>query len=119
LHRELLPDDLSGLDAEGRAASIHPYQVQTHAGEPVFFDVEVRNPFTFHETAEVRMVVPAGWQVQELVAAVALGRFEVQTVQFRVTPPEGLKTRRARVAIDLTVGTRRLGQQAEALVTVI
>lgn len=35
-----------------------------------------------------------------------------------VVPTPGLRVRRARVAVDLTIAGRRLGQQAEALVSV-
>jgi hypothetical protein len=39
------------------------------------------------------------------------------TLRF-VLRPAGEPVRRARIAVDVSIGSRRLGQQAEALVTV-
>ncbi len=44
---------------------------------------------------------------------------ETGTVGSRLTPPHGITVRRARVRADVTIGGRPLGQQAEALVTVV
>ncbi len=55
----------------------------------------------------------------EAEARLSLRASETGTVGFRLTPPHGLTVRRARVAADVTIGGRPLGQQAEALVTVL
>jgi hypothetical protein len=62
-------------------------------------------------------VVPSGWSVDEPECRVALAPHGRATVRFGVTAPAG-PVRRARVAVDLTIGGVRFGQQAEALVTV-
>lgn len=149
LQRELLHPDVIGLDAEGFAARLSPYQVDARAGEPVEFVAEVRNPFDRRVTADVCVVAPDGWGClprvllwtgpgchpelvegchpklvegchPELVeGANLLGPHETRAMRFRVTPPAGLTVRRARVAVDLAFDGRRFGQQAEALVNVL
>jgi hypothetical protein len=47
-----------------------------------------------------------------------LDAYERIEARFAITPPLGATARRARLGADLTVGERRLGQVAEALVTV-
>ena len=49
---------------------------------------------------------------------VELAPHELREVYFSILVPEGIKVRRARLAVDLTFGELKLGQQAEALVTV-
>jgi glyoxylase-like metal-dependent hydrolase (beta-lactamase superfamily II) len=118
LHRELLPLDTIDMGAEGAGAKIQPYQVSTYGGECIEFDVEIVNPLPREETAVVTMVAPAGWQVLETDGSVVLKPHEVRSVKFQVIVPPGTKVRRARVAVEVTVGSHRFGQQAEALVTV-
>jgi glyoxylase-like metal-dependent hydrolase (beta-lactamase superfamily II) len=119
LHEQLLPVEISGLGAEGVAARLQPYQLVAYGGRPVALEVEIRNPFPYEEEAVVRPAVPAGWQAEEGEVRLRLAPCSTGRTTFHVTPPHGLAARRARVAVDLTVGSRRLGQQAEALVTVV
>jgi hypothetical protein len=62
--------------------------------------------------------VPRGWTVDPSRHELQLAEKEEATVRFRVSPGDGGPIRRARVAVDLTVGDMSFGQQAEALVTV-
>ncbi|MDF2628279.1 MAG: fold metallo-hydrolase [Symbiobacteriaceae bacterium] len=116
---EVTPDFLEKLLTEGRQLErlhhellavepveviIHPYQITAVGGEPVTVTVEIRG---VADRPDVQLVVPEGW------TAVAAG-----PLTFTVTPPAGLRTRRARIAADVTLGARRLGQVAEALITV-
>jgi len=64
----------------------------------------------------VEIITPVGWQADPPALRVTLSAKEWQKVSFSVTAPEGQPVRRARVALDVTVGSRRFGQQAEALV---
>ena len=118
LHEQLLPMEECDFDAEGIGVWLHPYQVEVEAGHTQVFEVEIRNPFHSTEEACVGLVVPQGWQVDTEVQRVQLQNKATAKVQFAVTPPHGIQVRRARIAADLTVGERRFGQQAEALVTV-
>jgi glyoxylase-like metal-dependent hydrolase (beta-lactamase superfamily II) len=118
LHADLLPTIGYDPAAPARVAWLRPYQVDATGGERVTITAEVRNPLG--EAADVTLVpvVPVGWTVDapELHAQLAAG--ETGCVQFDVTPPVGPAVRRARIAVDVTVGGQRLGQLAEALVTV-
>jgi glyoxylase-like metal-dependent hydrolase (beta-lactamase superfamily II) len=118
-HRELLPPAVLQFGAEGFAASIEPYEVTVEGGESVQLTVAVNGDGGSgigdqQTAAAVRLAVPEGWRVEPEAAAVALGGSAV----FVVTPPVGLQVRRERVAADVTIGDWRLGQQAEALVSV-
>jgi len=117
LHRELLPLDEVDFGAGGFGARIEPYQSWVCPGETLDAEVTVRNPFGRTGEADIAMVVPRGWSAQPAVRQVDLVARGEAVVPFRVrvgaTP-----TRRARIAVDLTVAGVRFGQQAEALVTV-
>lgn len=117
VHRALLPLDDVDFDAEGVGLRIEPYQATVEAGASVRYDVEIVNPFGHDDTAEVEFVTPSGWAVTPPRAAVELPARARGVVHFDVTPC-GPAVRRARVAADLTVGARRFGQHAEALVDV-
>ena len=118
LHRELLPLDEVDLDAEGVGAWVRPYQGETAPGRPLHLEVEARNPHHGAEEVVVRMVVPAGWTCEPPSRTATAGPTEHVTFGFTVTPPATGTVRRARVAADLTVGERRFGPHAEALVSV-
>jgi glyoxylase-like metal-dependent hydrolase (beta-lactamase superfamily II) len=115
LHDELLPED--GLGDGGFAARLEPYRSTVAPGEEYELTAIVRNPFARPETAHLRLVLPAGWQVAELTQELDLDAHGEGTAVFRVragTEP----VRRARVAVDLTVGEAPFGQQAESLADV-
>jgi glyoxylase-like metal-dependent hydrolase (beta-lactamase superfamily II) len=117
LHETLLPLDTVDFGAEGVGARLEPYQTRACGGEPLAFDVELRNPFHQPAEARVRLVAPPGWQVEPAEALCLLPAGGTATQAFTVTAPPGLTVRRARLAADLTVNGQRFGQQAEALVT--
>jgi hypothetical protein len=77
----------------------------------------VRNPFDRTETATITLVVPDGWTALPGVEDAHLEEGGEATVHFEVSPGDR-PARQARVAADVTIGDVRLGQQAEALVTV-
>lgn len=118
LHRELLPLADVDFGAEGFGARIYPYQSATRPGEPLSLQVEVTNPFRWTELIAVQMVLPADWKCSPPVAYAQVPGNATTTLTFEVLPPAFGEWRRARVAADLTVGSRRIGQHAEALVDV-
>jgi glyoxylase-like metal-dependent hydrolase (beta-lactamase superfamily II) len=118
LHRQLLPLEEVDFGAEGFGLRLRPYQVTARSGQPLQFEVEVRNPFAHAAPAEIRVVLPAGWLADLATISLHLEPKETRLVTFQVTPPKGHAVRRARLAADLTVGDHRFGQQAEALVTI-
>jgi len=98
LHDELLPDE--GFGTAGFGARIEPYRSRPGTTE---FTVFVRNPFERAETATIGF---AGEQ-----RTIELGPKGEAAVTFVVTSEAP-----RRLAADLTVGSARFGQQAEAIV---
>jgi glyoxylase-like metal-dependent hydrolase (beta-lactamase superfamily II) len=113
LHRDVLPLDDVDFGAEGFGARIVPYRSTCAAGETLVLDVEVLNPFGREETAAVELVVPQGWEVAPARAEVLLAAHGTGSVRFDVRPAA---PGAAVIAADLSVGDRRFGQQAQALV---
>jgi glyoxylase-like metal-dependent hydrolase (beta-lactamase superfamily II) len=111
LHRELLPLEDVDFGAEGFGARIEPYRSIVQNGNPLEFDVAVRNPFDRPAVATVRLVIPDGWQAAPDSQEVPLDALGEGTVRFRVRALSG-----GWIAVDLTVGGVPFGQQAEALV---
>jgi hypothetical protein len=66
----------------------------------------------------VTLAVPSGWKSEPDRVSLALAPAERTEARFSVTPPPDLRARRVRLAADYTVGERRFGQVAEALVNV-
>ena len=118
LHRELLPLSDVDFEAEGVGAWIRPYQAATAPGRPFTVEVEARNPFAGEDEVTVELVVPAGWRAAPATATGVVPGRAGATFEFEITPPARGTWRRARLAADLTVGGRRFGQHAEALVDV-
>jgi glyoxylase-like metal-dependent hydrolase (beta-lactamase superfamily II) len=136
LHRELLLEE-PDLSRDDLLVRLYPYQAEAHGDEPVELTAEVRNPFHRRAEGQLALIAPAGWSVAAAEAGArnrcsepllaragpAVAHFSAPgrgqaTVRFCVRPPRGVRVRRARVAVDLTIGGQRFGQQAEALVTV-
>jgi glyoxylase-like metal-dependent hydrolase (beta-lactamase superfamily II) len=118
LHRDLLPVDELDLGADGVFARIEPYLSAVEASAVARFRVTVRNPYQDEREALLRLVAPAGWSVEPEAATVGLPGSGSVTVELtaRVAGPA---VRRRRVAVDVTIGSLRLGQHAEALVDVL
>lgn len=118
-HEALLHGVRDGFEPgpEG-VARIEPYRSRIPTGQTVDLRVVVRNPLPDRAPVSVRPVVPPGWtvDVQEVTATVGAG--EQCVLSFRVVPA-GAPRRRARVAVDVTIGAARFGQLADAVVTVV
>ncbi|XID93445.1 MBL fold metallo-hydrolase [Paenibacillaceae bacterium WGS1546] len=119
LHRELLPTDEADFGAEGFAVRISPYRIDAEAGTAFDVRVEALNPLPDEDDVLVRLALPAGWVAAPPEQALRLPSGGRTVVSFSVGVPERTEGRRIRIAADVTAGSRRLGQQAEALVTII
>jgi glyoxylase-like metal-dependent hydrolase (beta-lactamase superfamily II) len=117
LHRELLPLETFDANAGGVTAVIRPYQATVTAGEWVSLSVDCLNPFHQEEDVSVELHVPDGFSVRPGRAHARVPASQQFRAEFEICASSG-PMRRARVTADLTVGSRRLGEQAEALVTV-
>jgi glyoxylase-like metal-dependent hydrolase (beta-lactamase superfamily II) len=119
LHRDLLPLEEVDFGAEGFGAKIMPYQSKVQSGETTTFIVQVRNPFATEQKVQIEMVIPDKWTVANKQYEVLIEGNKVITIPFQVTVPAGIHgKRRERVAVDLTIGNQKIGQHAEALITV-
>lgn len=131
LHHELQPQ-VHDWRQEGFIARLSPYQSTVGQGEEVSFDAEIVNPFAHDATATLRMVVPPGWEILDVVlgderlrfneagiVSVPLPPNEVVCIEVRLKSSPQFFDRRARIAIDVTIDGRRFGQQAEALVNAL
>jgi glyoxylase-like metal-dependent hydrolase (beta-lactamase superfamily II) len=117
IHRSLLPLDEVDLGLEGFAARIEPYRAQVAPGATVDVEVWVRNPFATAERGEIELVLPDGWSADPPVGTASLDARSSDIVRFRVRAGAA-PVRRARIAADVRIGDRHLGQHAEALITV-
>ena len=115
LHEQLLPAESFG--EEGFGARIEPYRSTVEPGGSVELEVTVHNPFPQSERAQVGLALPSGFTASPHSEDVELSPHGDGAVRFVVRAPSE-PVRRARVAADLTVGDRRFGEQAEALIDV-
>ncbi|WP_210480711.1 MBL fold metallo-hydrolase [Naasia sp. SYSU D00948] len=117
MHEALLPLDELDLGADGVLARIVPYRARVAPRGELTMTVTVRNPHREPAEAVVRPVVPGGWAVLEAPAPILLDEGEERELPLRLAAGPEIR-RRARVAVDVTIGPLRLGQHAEAIVDV-
>jgi glyoxylase-like metal-dependent hydrolase (beta-lactamase superfamily II) len=120
LHRDLLPDPTTDVDLgpEGTCARIEPYRSRIATGQDLAIEVVVRNPLPDRAPVSVCPVVPPGWTVSEQERRVVVDPGAECRMSFRLSPP-AVPVRKARIAVDVRVGDVRLGQHADAVVTVV
>jgi glyoxylase-like metal-dependent hydrolase (beta-lactamase superfamily II) len=117
MHHALLPLDEFDLGADGVLARIVPYRSRVAAGEELTLTVSVRNPHSSVADAVLEAVIPADWRPVVEPGTVRLQPGEEREVEMRFAAGAG-PVRRARVAVDVTIGSLRLGQHTEALVDI-
>jgi glyoxylase-like metal-dependent hydrolase (beta-lactamase superfamily II) len=118
VHRELLPLRDLDLESSGPLLTLQPYRSEVCAGRAFEMTAKVRNPAARPERVAVRLVTPAGWPVEPVESSMVLRPGGSASFRFRLAAPAMTNARRVRVAAELSVGSRRLGQVAEALVSV-
>ena len=117
LHRALLPGDRVDFAANEFSAVILPYRASSMPGHGMVFDVVVTNPQPVRAHCEVSMIVPPDWSVEPTGHDIELDSGAAGVIGFLVvSPPDVGPQRRVVLAADVTVGGRRIGQQAECLV---
>jgi glyoxylase-like metal-dependent hydrolase (beta-lactamase superfamily II) len=116
VHDALLPLDELDLGADGVLCRIAPYRSSLRPGVSAEFVATVRNPHAVQAAATLVPVLPDGW-TSSTIAPVELAAGEEREIAFRVTVGSA-PALRARVALDVTLGSLRLGQHVEALVDV-
>lgn len=116
LHERLLPLDEVGIGPDGQTARLLPYRAAGIVDEPVAYEVRLRNPLPERADTRVSTVLPVGWRSSPREIDIRLGPHEEAAVQLTVTPTSA--GRRQRIALDVTIGSLRLGQHVEALLDV-
>lgn len=117
MHRSLLPLDELDLGADGVMVRITPYRSRVTAATTLTLTATVRNPHDVDALACLVPVLPAGWMARDERIEAMLGPGEEREVEVKLT--SGAEpVRRARVALEVTIGRLMLGQHAEALVDV-
>lgn len=117
VHRKLmiLGDDEAHFGAESQGGKIKPYRVHVPEGGEARIDGWILNPLPVAATAEVRLVVPDGWQGSSQTLSVKPR--EQVNIDLTLCVPAGVTCRRQPIALELVVDGRPFGQVAEALVT--
>lgn len=117
LHRQLLPLDDFDFGAGGFGSALQPYRSQVVPGGTLALRARVRNPFKREAEVSGELVVPQGWASNPSKFRAVAAPLSFSCFDFRLTAPKST-IRRARVGLDVFVGSTHLGQQAEALVDV-
>lgn len=117
VHQALLPSDLRFWGGTG-PARIEPFFCELGAGAESWYWVEVENPYQVGTEAEVSLVLPLGWSVDQAQRRIQLQPSMSGQLRFRVQV--GARPgRRQRITADVTIGGTRFGQIADAVVDVI
>jgi glyoxylase-like metal-dependent hydrolase (beta-lactamase superfamily II) len=115
MHEALLPLDEFDFGADGVLARITPYRSRVQVESEVALTVTVRNPHADRAETRIRPVLPPGWSTPTPELAFSLDAAEEREIVV-VVRCGARPRRRARVSIDVTIGSLRLGQHAEALI---
>lgn len=118
MHEALLPLDELDLGADGVLARLTPYRSRVTAGSEFTLTSTVRNPHHTPAFTVLRPVLPEDWETPTPEISFHLAPGEEREVQIQIRTG-GTPQRRARVGLDVTIGTLRLGQHAEALVDAV
>lgn len=115
MHEALLPLDELSLGADGVLARITPYRSRVVVASELTVTMTVRNPHPATAETVLRPVLPTGWSTPTPELTFVLDAGEERDVPILVRCGS-TAVRRARVSVDITIGSLRLGQHAEALV---
>lgn len=118
LHNDLLFFEEGEFPIDALFTQIHPYQVVTSANTQLQFELEIQNPLSVEVEAQLTLYVPNGWKAAQETLKTTLLPKSVHMLPFEVIVLEKVSVRRARISIDLSLNGIRLGQIAEALITV-
>ena len=117
VHHELLPLAELDLGATGVVARLEPYRITVAPGGGARLKATVRNPHPRAEEVTVVPVLPDGWTASPASITITVPASSNAETSFRLRVGRS-SVRRARIALDVTVGSRRFGQAAESFVTV-
>jgi hypothetical protein len=98
-------------------ATLYPYRSPVAPGTRVDLELRVTNHGTRPAEARASLVVPPGWDAAPALTTASIAGGETGVLRFTVPVPDTASGRYVLCA-DLTLGDRRFGQIAEALVDV-
>jgi len=115
-HRRLMPlgDSEPHFGLDSMAGWMWPYRAHVGEGEPIAFEVTIRNPLPTEATLDLRLTGPPGWE-GSTASVRAPARAEV-TAELTIQP-DG-PCRRQPVTVELHADGHPFGPVLEALVTV-
>jgi hypothetical protein len=96
-----------------------PYLSALAPGDELGLEVRVTNHATEPAEAHVALVVPPGWRTEPKAGVEVVAADETVAVAFTVRVPAGETAGRRILVADLTLGERRYGERAEAIVDVV
>ena len=95
-----------------------PYLQTTHAGERFGIELQVTNHADAMRDADAHLVLPAGWTASPARASAHVAAGDMGRLRFDVHVPADAALGRQVLVADLTLGGRRYGQRAEAIIDV-
>ena len=117
IHDGLLPDDGMLPPADGNVVLLEPFYQRVAPGAALQYDVVVVNPYDDEREIAADLVTPEGWSDPPRASALAAPH-ETVRLRFAVQAPDAAR-KRQRLAADVTIGTVRYGQAADAVADTI
>jgi glyoxylase-like metal-dependent hydrolase (beta-lactamase superfamily II) len=117
IHDGLLPDDGMLPPADGNVVLLEPFYQRVAPGAALEYEVVVVNPYDDEREIAADLVTPEGWSDPPRASALAAPH-ETVRLRFAVQAPD-VARKRQRLAADVTIGTVRYGQAADAVADTI
>jgi hypothetical protein len=117
IHDGLLPDDGMLPPADGNIVLLEPFYQRVTPGAALEYEVVVVNPYDDEREIAADLVTPEGWSDPPAASALAAPH-ETVRLRFAVQAPD-VARKRQRLAADVTIGTVRYGQAADAVADTI
>jgi hypothetical protein len=95
-----------------------PYLSTVAPGDEIDLEVRVTNHGRDPAEAQVALIVPPGWSAVPVVGTEIVPADATVAIAFTIQVPAGETPGRRILVADLTLGERRYGQRAEAIVDV-
>jgi glyoxylase-like metal-dependent hydrolase (beta-lactamase superfamily II) len=96
-----------------------PYLQTVRRGEHFRLDVQVTNHAADARDAAASLVLPVGWTATPALASASVAAGETVPLSFSVNVPADVAPGRCVLVADLTLGQRRYGQRAEAIIDIV
>jgi glyoxylase-like metal-dependent hydrolase (beta-lactamase superfamily II) len=113
-------EDSTGFAIDPRFVGIRPYRARVVAGEAVDLEITLRNHADEARTFALAPDLPNGWTADPDPIEIEVAARAAVMCRINLRIPKGQEpARRIAYCLDVTVGERRFGQEAEGLVDVL